>query len=80
MKQVETYGKQNWLRSEYNNIRSYFIPNPITQALLAKRGVTLYRPKLKKAKVGVASIAIIVCLATPFTNFFIPLIVGWMLR
>ncbi len=78
MKQeIQTYGKQNLVRREYNKVKSYYVVNAQAQQLSQ---FTFYAPGIKRYKLSVGFILIGICVITPFTNFLIPGIYRWVVR
>ena len=77
MKQIQTYGKQNLLRREYNKVKSYYIVDPRVEQLSQFK---FYAPGIKRWKLSIGFILVGLCVITPFTNFFIPGIYRWVVK
>ena len=78
--EFETYGKQNILKSIVGTIKNRFKINPYSKVTLNNIGVGCYIPRLNKIRIGVGLVLIGVCLMTPFTNWLIPFLIGWVLK
>jgi len=76
----ETYGKQGKIKSFYRNVKERLSVGKHTKNLLRQRGVSTYTPKLNKARVGIASAFVGLCLVTPCTSWSIPFAVKWGLK
>jgi len=82
MKQeIETYGKQNFLKREYNNIKSFYVVDPRNQELMkALHNIELYAPGIKRWKLSVGLILIGMCTITLGTNWMIAPIYKWVTK
>ena len=76
----ETYGKPNILLSMYRNVKDRFKINSYSEIILNNIGVGFYIPRLNKIRVGVGLVLVVVLLMTPFTNWLIPFLIGWVLK
>ncbi len=75
--QIQTYGKQNLLKREYNKVKSYYIVDPRVQELYA---LELYAPGIKRWKLSIGLILMGMCISTLGTNWMLPGIYRWMLK
>ena len=80
MLELEIYGRANMLKSLGRKVYERVKINPYSMIFLRKRGVGVYVPKLNKIKLGIGLVGVVVLLATPFTNWLIPFLVGWILK
>ncbi|KKN44969.1 hypothetical protein LCGC14_0687900 [marine sediment metagenome] len=78
--EFETYGKQNILKSIVRTIQDRFKINHYSKITLKNKGLGYYIPRLNKIRVGVGVVLIGGCLMTPFTNWLIPFLIGWILK
>lgn len=77
---IEKYGRLPIYKRVVVALRDRFRINPYTNALLIKRGLRPYIPKLSKVKVALSVMGVVVCIAVPFiTPLGIPVLL-WGLR
>jgi len=72
--QTINWKRQNRIQKYGESIYKYFKPVDVNYPF------EVYNPKIKRWRIGIASIVIGGCLITPFTNWMIPFVVRWMVR
>lgn len=79
---LETYGKINPLMKSYHDIKNAFRVNRLSEALLFRKGLKPYQPKIKKHRVAIGCLVMLVLISTPFTPEFLiaPFLIGWILK
>ena len=80
MKTTKKYHEANIIQRQINKFINLFKRDYVKIDKLKEKGIKVYTPKLNKLKVGVGVAGCVGCLLTPFTNWTIPFIVGWILR
>jgi len=74
------YGKQNQFQKVITDLKSIREINPHLKSILKSRGLKPYIPKLNTLKLSLLCGGVLLCLLTPFTNWFIPFLIVWGLR
>jgi len=69
---LKTYGKPNKIKRTFQVVKERFVINPKCRARLKVKGIEQYTPKVsRREKIGAIGIA--TCIATPGTNWAIPI-------
>ena len=80
MKKTIRYHEANIMQRQINKFMNLFKRDYVKIEKLKEKDIKVYTPKLNKVKVSVGVVGCVGCLLTPFTNWFIPFIIGWMIR